>query len=141
MPVSLNVLDISRTFVDKLMSVKRHAICGSLIFKERHIYDVTRLCALPEIRCFLEDKAELKRLIRLTKETDSYYLEKRGISKEYDPTGLYDFNGWRAYLNDDIRKAYGSLHKELLYTDEKQDFDDALRVFEEIDGILRDIGD
>ena len=32
-PVTLNVLDITRTFIDKLMSVKRHAICGTLSTK------------------------------------------------------------------------------------------------------------
>ena len=36
--IQVNVLNIERTFVDKLMSVKRHAICGSLNEKVRHIY-------------------------------------------------------------------------------------------------------
>lgn len=69
-PVELNVLDISRTFIDKLMSVKRHAICGTLGGKVRHIYDVVRLYQMPEIQAFLQNKEELKRLVRLTKETD-----------------------------------------------------------------------
>ena len=139
--VTLNVLNIERTFVDKLMSVKRHAICGTIEKKVRHIYDIARLFYLPEIQDFLKDKDELKRLIGITKDTDSYYLEKRNISKEYDPTGAYDFESWKPYLNEQVRSTYENLHKELLYTDEKQNFDVALRVFAEISEMLKSIGE
>ena len=139
--VTLNVLNIERTFVDKLMSVKRHAICGNIEAKVRHIYDVTRLFSLPEIKAFLDDQDELKRLIRLTKDTDSYYLEKRSISQEYDPTGTYDFDAWKHHLTDRVRSIYESLHKELLYTDEKQNFDNALSAFSEINEILKNINE
>lgn len=139
--ISLNVLNIERTFVDKLMSVKRHAICGTIDKKVRHIYDVTRLFELQEIKSFLEDKDELKRLIRITKDTDSYYLEKRNISKEYDPTGAYDFDSWKHYLDEQIRSIYENLHKDLLYTDEQQNFNDALNAFSEINDILECIGE
>lgn len=137
--VTLNVLNIERTFVDKLMSVKRHALCGNIEAKVRHIYDVARLFALPEIKAFFDDQDELKRLIRLTKDTDFYYLEKRSISQEYDPTGAYDFDAWKHHLTDRVRSIYESLHKELLYTDEKQNFDDALSAFAEINEILKRI--
>lgn len=139
--VILNVLNIERTFVDKLMSVKRHAICGTIEKKVRHIYDVARLFALPEIQAFLEDKYELKRLIDITKQTDSYYLEKRNISEEYDPIGGYDFDSWKLYLNGRVRSTYENLHKELLYTDKQQSFDDALGAFTEINEILKGIGE
>ena len=137
--ITLNVLNIERTFVDKLMSVKRHAICGTIENKVRHIYDVTRLFSLPEIQAFLSDKDELKRLIDITKQTDSYYLEKRNISQEYDPTSAYDFGAWKHYLNDQVRSTYANLHKELLYTDEQQSFDDAQRAFSQISEILKNI--
>lgn len=48
--VSVNTLDITRTFLDKIMSVKRHAICGTLLRKMRHIYDVTVLFERPDIQ-------------------------------------------------------------------------------------------
>lgn len=139
--VTLNVLKIERTFVNKLMSVKRHAICGTIEKKVRHIYDVARLFALPEIQAFLENKDELKRLIDITKQTDSYYLEKRNISEEYDPIGGYDFDSWKLYLNGRVRSTYENLHKELLYTDKQQSFDDALGAFTEINEILKGIGE
>lgn len=139
--VTVNVLNIERTFVDKLMSVKRHAICGNIEAKVRHIYDVTRLFDLPEIKTFLDDKAELKRLIRVTKDTDSFYLEKRGIRKEYDPTGAYDFDAWKHSLSAQVRSTYENLHKELLYTDEQQSFEDALNAFSQISEILNGIGE
>lgn len=139
--VTLNVLHIERTFIDKIMSVKRHAICESLDKKVRHIYDVARLFTLPEIQDFLSDKVELKRLIQATKETDSYYLEKRGITNEYNPQGAYDFDSWKQYLNSQIRSRYETLHKDLLYTDEPQKFDDALHAFSEINKIFTEIGE
>ena len=139
--ITLNVLNIERTFVDKLMSVKRHAICGTIEKKVRHIYDVTKLFSLPEIQAFLADKDELKRLIDITKQTDSYYLEKRNISKEYNPVGAYDFDSWKHYLNEQVRETYENLHKELLYTDEQQNFEDAISVFFEINNILKYIGE
>ena len=139
--VTLNVLHIERTFIDKIMSVKRHAICESLDKKVRHIYDVTRLFMLPEIEEFLGDKSELKRLIQATKETDSYYLEKRGVTKEYNPKGAYDFDSWKQYFTSQIRSRYETLHKDLLYTDEQQKFDDALYAFSEINKIFTEIGE
>lgn len=66
----------------------RHAYCGTLNEKVRHIYDVARLYNMPEIQAFLEDKDELKRLIQLTKEADSFYLERRSTPKDYSPHGI-----------------------------------------------------
>lgn len=139
--VTINVLNIERTFIDKLMSVKRHAICGSLNRKARHIYDVVRLYQMPEIQAFLSEKNELKRLVKLTKDTDSFYIGRRNVSVEYDPTGAYDFAGWRERLGADIKAVYETLHENLLYTDEQQNFTDAIKVFAEIDALLQEIGE
>lgn len=137
--VEINTLNIERTFIDKIMSVKRHAICGSLERKVRHIYDVTRLYQIPEIQTFLSDKEELKRLVQLTKETDSFYIGRRNISAEYDPTGPYNFPEWQHHFDSTIRSTYESLHQALLYTDEKQNFHMAIKTFDQINTILCDI--
>ena len=139
-PVTLNVLNIERTFIDKIMSVKRHSICGTINSKARHIYDVTRMIKLPEIDDFLQDKNELKRLINLTKQTDSIYLEKRNIPESYNPTGAYAFEEWKdEFLK--AKDAYEHLHEELLYTNEQQLFSDAINAFEQIDTLLKEIGE
>lgn len=135
-PVEINTLNIERTFIDKIMSVKRHAICGTLERKVRHIYDVVRLYQIPEIQAFLAKTEELKRLVRLTKDTDSFYLGRRNISAEYDPTGSYNFPAWRNHFDDNIRSTYETLHQTLLYTDEKQDFSIALTTFQKISELL-----
>ena len=138
--VKVNVLNVERTFLDKIMSVKRHAICGTIRVKTRHIYDVTRLFRMPEIHAFLESKDELKRLIDLTKKTDSVYLEKRNIPETYDPTGPFGFAAWKSdFLG--AKDAYEHLLEELLYTDEKQSFENAVQTFEQIDGLLQEIGE
>lgn len=140
-PIELNTLNIERTFIDKVMSVKRHAICGSLDRKVRHIYDVCRLFYMTEIQTFLKNEEELKKLVALTKETDSYYLNKRNIPAEYDPTGPYAFKQWYHRLDANVRSIYESLHENLLYTDQKQDFDLALSTFEKINAIFQSIGE
>lgn len=139
--ISVNTLNIERTFIDKLMSVKRHALCGTLHGKTRHIYDVVRLFNLPEIQKFLKDEDELKSIIQLTKLTDAYYLEKRDISKEYDPLGDYDFESWKDRFTSDIKSNYELLHTFLLYTDEPQNWNEAIKVFESIDQTLKMINE
>lgn len=139
--ITINTLCIERTFIDKVMSVKRHAICGSLERKVRHIYDVAKLFELKEIKDFLDDKSALKDIVQKTKRTDSFYLEKRNVSKECNPLQPYNLSAWIQCFNDDIRAKYETLHNDLLYTDEKQDFDKAIEVFRSIDNILSDIGE
>jgi hypothetical protein len=123
------------------MSVKRHAICGTLLQKVRHIYDVTVLFRRPDIQEFLLDTSHLKELLQLTKETDNFYLQKRHISKEYDPVGPYAFENWQMYFDDEIRSRYESLHEDLLYTSEKQHFEDAVRTFTKISQLFSQIGE
>ncbi len=123
------------------MAVKRHAICGNLRSKVRHIYDVTKLFQLEEIKDFLSNKDELKRLIKLTKETDSIYLKKRNIPKEYNPLAQYDFEEFKEYFNDEIKGLYENLHKTLLFTNDVQSFNEAINTFSEIDKILKSISE
>lgn len=140
-PVTLNVLNIERTFIDKVMSVKRHAICGNLDKKVRHIYDVVRLFRMNEIKIFLQNKEELKRIIQVTKKTDSYYLLKREVTNEYNPDDVYDFPRWKEKLTLPIKSRYEKLHEDLLYTNEKQNFDDVLSTFERISEIFAELGE
>lgn len=102
----------------------------------RHIYDVVRLFQMPEIQSFLAETEELKRLVRLTKDTDSFYIGRRNISAEYDPTGPYNFFTWQSHFDANIRSTYETLHQTLLYTDKKQDFDVALTTFRKISELL-----
>ena len=139
-PVELYVLNIERTFIDKVMAVKRHSMCGNIISKSRHIYDVKRLYEMKEIHEFLSNKDELKRIIRLTKETDSYYLSKRNIPKEYNPLGKFDFDQWyKDFIK--AKSSYEKLHETLLYTSQKQNFDEAIEVFKNINNLFNEIGE
>ena len=139
--VNVNTLDITRTFLDKVMSVKRHAICGTLPGKVRHIYDVTVLLDRSDIQKFLKDTEHLKQLLSLTKETDSLYLQKRNISEEYDPMRAYAFENWKQYFNDEIRNRYETLHEDLLYTSDHQSFKKAIQAFEFISQLFASIGE
>ncbi|MCQ2551233.1 MAG: nucleotidyl transferase AbiEii/AbiGii toxin family protein [Clostridia bacterium] len=139
--VSLNTLCIERTFIDKVMSIKRHAICGTIDSKVRHIYDVVKLYERKDIQTFLQNTESLKDLLVKTKETDSFYLDKRNIAKDYNPLSPYDFNKWKEKLDATIKKRYESLHLDLLYTDEKQDFNKALEVLSNISKRFSEIGE
>ena len=94
-----------------------------------------------DIQDFLRDGDRLKPLLSLTKETDSFYLQKRNISEEYDPVGAYAFESWRQCFNSEIRSRYETLHEDLLYTSERQNFDKAIQVFESISQIFAAIGE
>jgi len=139
--ISVEVLAVERTFIDKVMAVKRHAVCGTLANKVRHIYDVKKLFDYPEIQEFLKDKQELKRLITLTKATDAYYLEKRNLSVSYNSLAAYNFQDWKDLLDDKVKRNYESLHKTLLYTDEPQKIDDAVSVFTSISQLFAELGE
>lgn len=139
--IELNTLCIERTFVDKIMSVKRHAICRSLGMKVRHIYDVVKLFEMDTIQDFLQKKDEVKEIVSKTKYTDFYYLEKRDIPIEYDPTKAYAFSEWKLYFNDEIKGRYESLHQDLLYSNEKQNFRKAITTFEKISNLFRELGE
>lgn len=123
---------IERTFIDKIFAVKRHAICGSLPRKVRHIYDVVQMIKNDEIRKFLEDKARLKDIIKITKETDSFYLTKRKNSPVYNSLEFFNFHEWKQKFNDETKANYEKLHESILYSKEKQNIDEALTVFETI---------
>ena len=49
------------------------------------------------------------------KDTDAYYLGKRNIPVEYDPTGSYAFPEWKNRLGEQIEYNYEHLHEQLLY--------------------------
>ena len=139
--VTLNVLGIERTFIDKIMAVKRHAYNNKLIGKVRHIYDVVKLFSMDEIQTFLKDNVNLSRIVKETKSTDSFYLSQKNVNIEYNPLEKYNFLQFKKYFNEEIKTRYESLHKDLLYTDEKQSFELAIKIFEEINKILESIGE
>jgi predicted nucleotidyltransferase component of viral defense system len=139
--VVLNVLDISRTFMDKVMAVKRHAIVGTINTKVRHIYDVKRLFERKEIKTFLTNEKLFKQTVQDVKKTDSHYLGARGVSQNYDPFESYSFEKWESRFDKAIRRQYEELHLNLLYTKTKQSFDEAITVFREISRLLTKIGE
>ena len=139
--VQINTLRIERTFLDKVMLVKRHAICGTIGGKVRHIYDVTVLYERPDIQAFLANRKGLKELLQKTKETDEFYLSKRNISAEYNPLSAYDFPSWEQYFDNSVRTRYEKLHEDLLYTNEKQYFDKAIVAFRNISKLFSEIGE
>lgn len=139
--ISIRVLDITRTFLDKVLAVKRHAYNEDLLRKVRHIYDVVKLYENTEVQKFLHQPSELKDLLNLTKSTDGYYINKRKNHKEdYRPDSAFEFEKWRSSFDTkEIKETYEGLHIDLLYTNERQKFDKAVEVFEQIDRILKSV--
>lgn len=95
---------------------------------------------MPVIQQFLQNKEELKSIVRITKETDVHYLEKRKISGQFDPTAAYDFQSWKDRFSKDTRKSYELLHTSLLYSDTPQNWDEAVAVIEQIGELIQEIG-
>ena len=80
-------------------------------------------------------------LLEITKQTDSFYLEKRNTPVDYTPLGAYDFPMWREAFNEAAREHYEKLHETLLYTDKKQDFRVAVSTFDKLNQIFSSIGE
>ena len=95
--------------------------------------------SLQIIQEFLKDTEQLKQLLKITKETDSFYLQKRNISEDYDPLGAYAFENWKQYFNDESRRRYETLHEDLLYTSNRQSFEKAIQAFEFISHLFASI--
>lgn len=138
--VKLKVLDITRTFIDKVYAVKTQAIVGSLAIKVRHLYDVVQLFKNEEVKLLLADNKRMIALIGHAKEASFEYINKRDIPEHESLFGNYNFSEWRIKCEkEDVQKAYESLHLELLYTDEKQSLQEALNVLAEIDEKINSI--
>lgn len=60
---------------------------------------------------------------------------------DYVPVEPYDFPSWQDRFDEIVRKRYGTLHEDLLYTDERQDFSEAYQTFVKISNILEEIGE
>lgn len=61
------------------------------------------------------------------------------MPSDYVPWSAYNYLSWKAKLTDDVKKNYENLHNTLLYTNQKQDWNQVDAVFSEIDRILSDI--
>ena len=102
-------------------------------------YDVTQLYKMKEIKNFINDKRNLKNLVKKIKETDSFYLEKRNKPSRYNPLEKYNFNLWKRCFTDDVKKSYESLHENLVYGNKKQNFKEAMETFDSIGSLFQDI--
>lgn len=135
--VELVVLDISRTFIDKVYAIKTQTLVGNIAYKIRHVYDVVQLYKHEEVQMLLRDSEQLETIIDYAKKASAFYVNKRSFSSIDDLYGDYEFSKWKQLFSEEAAvKAYETLHIELLYTDEKQNFQDAVHVLEEIDEIL-----
>ena len=136
----VNVLDIVRTFIDKVFAVKRHVLEGTVNNKARHLYDIVRLWKHEEVQRFCADKIEFKKLVRLVKATDGEYLSGKRQCRYYHPQENFKYEEWTDKLNNaELIKRYERLHEELLYTDKKQRFDDVLMAMQQIAQRFNDV--
>lgn len=131
--VHVRVLDVTRTFIDKVYAVKTQALVGDLSVKVRHVYDVVQLFKHTEIQSLFLNREQLKLIISYAESASAFYVLKRGKTDNESLYGLYGFERWQTDFNKpQVRKAYEKLHEELLYTNEKQSFDVAIQTFETI---------
>lgn len=139
---AINTLNIERTFMDKVFAIKRHSLEGSIESKARHIYDVVKLWEHKDIKSFVENVERFKEITQLIKNTDAEYLSGKRECSAYVPQSSFGYAEWKEKLNNaGLKENYERLHEELLYTDKKQYFKDALVVLEEIGTIFENCGE
>ena len=57
----------------------------------------------------------------------------------YNSLEKYNFNLWKKNLTEDVKRRYESLHENLVYGNEKQDFEEAIETFKFIGDLFEDI--
>ncbi|KAF0223102.1 MAG: hypothetical protein FD133_616 [Erysipelotrichaceae bacterium] len=139
--VSLYVQNIEQTFLEKVMAVKQHALTEKLMIKVRHIYDVTQLSTHREIVTLMNDKSKLKELVVKVKNSCQVHFESVSTGHVFNALELYAFDAWKDQFNQDIKSVYEQLHQDLLYTNQVQDFNEAILCFESISRTLLEIGE
>lgn len=132
--VTINVTSIKRTFLDKLLAIKRYAYIGKLSINSRHLNDVTLMMKHPDIESLFANPDELRSLIALSKESDAYYVKRHSEWGEqgYDPTGPYAYSSWKEKLNRDVRKGYESIMHSMSFFDKFPTFEEVLKTMEQI---------
>lgn len=120
----VNVLDMRRTFCEKIMSLVRFSFSDTPIedlkMKIRHIYDLHKLLEVSEISDFLESTDFEKMILKVGKDdVDSYKNDNDWLSNHpKDALLFYDIETtWNqirnSYLNDFKRLVYGDLPDEI----------------------------
>lgn len=119
----INVLDVRRTFCEKIMSLVRFSFSSNAIedlkIKIRHIYDIHKLLELTEIIDFLESSTFEDMMIKVGKDDVSSYKNDNGWLSNHPKEALLfsdiesTWNQIRSsYLNDFKRLVYGELPTE-----------------------------
>ncbi len=118
--VSLNVLSIERTFVEKLMNLVRLSYrednIDQLKSKVRHLYDLHLLLLHPKIQELLTSKSELSKVIELIKVDDSNNHEFKGdwIGNRLQDSPLFKDN---LDTNSAIESTYNIDFKGLVFNE------------------------
>ncbi len=68
-------------------------------------------------------------------------MNRKNRPPEFNPTGDYDFQSWEYYFSAEVKTNYELLHTNLLYTNNKQDWDEVFKIFTKIDNIFKDINE
>lgn len=140
--VTINVTSIKRTFLDKLLAIKRYAYIGKLSINSRHLNDVALMMKHPDIVSLFANPDELRSLIALSKESDAYYVKRHPEWGEqgYDPTGAYAYSNWKTKLNPEVKKGYESIMHSMSFFDKFPSFNEVLEAMEQIGSKLDSLG-
>ncbi len=134
----LNVLSISRTLLEKIVSLVRMSYEDNFIElkkKTRHLYDVHMLYNLTED--FFLNKEELLKLVETVKtfEEKSQFGEKYPSNKKWYESNLIKILG-----KSEIKKAYEEVFgKEFVYGD-LPNFEDVIETFNKLFSTFKELG-
>jgi hypothetical protein len=107
----------------------------------RHIIDILRYpCVANQLKPFIFKYVDVCVIVLDNFLCCKLLFDQHSCGDQaHNPKGAYDFDSWKHYLTSQIRSRYETLHKDLLYTDEQQNFEDALLVFEKVNKIFMEI--
>ena len=137
--VSLNVLPIEITFLEKLYAIKTQTYQNTIGRNARHIFDVTQLLKHQRIIDFLNNPPHFFEILSLVKEQTKAYSAKRNMEINYDLDGPYAFKDWKKSLNEQAKDGYNDLFKHMIYGGIQYSFDEAILAIEKLDIQLQEL--
>ena len=108
----INIIKLERMFIDKVFAAEFYYIRKMYKDTSKHLYDITVLSQTEEIKCFLNNKEELEKLILYKRKEES--IRKGGIDANIK---IKEFTYLKQDFNEDLLKEFENMQDKYILND------------------------
>lgn len=109
----INIIKIERMFIDKIFAVEFYYIRNMYKDTSKHLYDISILSENDNIKNLLNNKEELKKLIKYKREEESARIG--GIDTD---TKIKDFNYFKLDFSEELVQEFNNMQHKYVLNDE-----------------------